>query len=801
MSDSLTCSFARAAGRRLRSGVGGLGFAGFLLLAAWAAQGQSNAPAPTNAPAPASTNAAQMALQVVDVETGAPIPEVKVRAWMRTSPTDQAGVCLIPLPKPESESFSYKITLSKDGYVGKYVIWSKAQGDKIGDIPTNFTAKLEKGVAIGGIVKNEKGEPVPGARVILSGPPSGDIGERTRSVVAPNYHVERTDAEGQWHFSEAPRDLESLLFRVLQPEFVPVVFACEGAVTGDETIKLLPKADFLTGKAAMTLGHGIELAGRVVDAAGQPVVDATVTRNHEWRNPAAELLTDTNGQFRIVNLKPGEMYVTVQAKGLAGQSQLLTLSNGMPELKVVMAPGKVLQGKVVDPAGKPIVGATVQMDRTEFGPIEFEWNTTTDGDGHFAWDSAPEGGHPYLFFASGYHPRTEPNLLADGQDRVITMRPALDGDKTMIDGRVTDLTSKLPLGEFTLYVKEYRGHAISHSQRTFTNSDGHYAMAVASASSAYIITVGATGHRVEASRMKDVGDGDVGLDFALQPDPAMSGRLYSLSGHFVLTDYTGKITWTNQQMAFSTVVPPPALTATDEEAQRVEMQQFLATPEGAAWQQLHRNYDVEVDSEGAFKIEEVPEGSYHLEASVREAQAEGGEPVAGLSIDMDVPGSAGKTNTSIDLGNIPLAPKKALHLGDQAPPFEVKTLDGEPLRLADFHGKYVLLDFWATWCGPCVAETPFLKATYKKFGGVDRFAMVSLSLDNSPAAPKDFAHKNEIKWVQGFLGDWAKSKVTPLYGVEGIPSIFLIGPDGKILAKELRGEGIKQAVATALGND
>jgi thiol-disulfide isomerase/thioredoxin len=783
MSDLATNLFAAGAGRRSRAGATSLAC---LLLLAWTA--------------PAQTNAPQMRLQVVDAETSQPVPAVKVRAWVRADPTDASGLCWIPLPKPGSESFSYRITLSKDGYVGQYITWSKAQHDKVEDMPTNFTAKLEKGVSVGGIVKNENGEPVPGARVILSGPPPSDIGERVRSVVAPNYHAERTDAEGKWHFDEAPPDCESLTFRVIQPDFVTAVFACQGAATADTAVTLLPKADFLAGKAAMTLGHGIELAGRVVDAAGKPVAEASIMRNREWRNPAAALTSDTNGQFKIINLKPGEMYLTVQAKGLAGQTRLLTLSHQMPELKIELAPGKVFQGKVVDPAGKPIAGACAQMDRMELGPIEYEWSATTDGEGRFAWDSAPEGEHPYCFSASGYHPRTEPNLLAGGQDHVVTLRPALDGDKTMIDGRVTDLASKASLAQFTVYVKEYNGPAISHAQQSFASADGRYTVSVASASTAYVISVGSPGHRVEASNMKAVGDGDLRLDFALQGDPAASGQLYRLQGRFVVDGYAEKIPWTNQQIYLSTIVPPPPLTEMEPEAQHEEFDRFLESPEGKVWQRAHRSFEVEVGDEGAFTIGDVPEGSYQLQVNLRQTRAQGGEPIAALSTNIDVAGG-GKTNATMDLGNLELALKKVLRLGETAPSFEVRTVDGEPLRLADFRGKFVLLDFWATWCGPCVGETPFLKATYKSFGANDRFAMISLSLDADPGAPKDFARKNDIKWTQGFLGKWSDSKVTPLYGVEGIPSIFLLSPDGKIIARELRGEAIADAVGKALGKD
>jgi protocatechuate 3,4-dioxygenase beta subunit/peroxiredoxin len=752
--------------------------------------------------ASAETNVPSMRLQVVDAETGQPLPEVKVRAWVSAKPTDQNGYCVIPLPKPGSASFSYKITLSKEGYVGQYISWSKAHGDKVEEMPTNFIASLAKGVSIGGVVKNEKGEPVPGARVILSGPPPTDMDERVRSVVAPGFHAERTDADGHWHFGEAPRDLDTLTFRVIQPEYVTATFGSEGLQTEDTTIVLLPKADLLAGKAEMTLGHGIELSGRVLDGAGKPVAEATVTRNREWRNPSAVLTTDTNGQFKIINLKPGEMYLTFQAKGLAGQTKLVTLSSSMPELKIEMAPGKIFQGRLVDPAGKPIGGATVQMDRLELGPMEYDWSVQSDGAGRFSWDSAPEGEHPYSFFASGYHPRSESSLVADGKDHVITLRPVSDGDTIMIDGRVTDRASKSPLRTFSVYVKEYNGAAISHFHQTVTNADGRYAVNIPSSATAYTITVGAPGYRMEASRMKQVGDGDLGLDFVLEEDASISGVLYTLMGRLTVSGYDGKISWTNQQLSFSTIVPPPTLTATEPEEQRKEYEQFLDSPEGKTWQQAHRSYEVEVDDHGGFKIEDVPEGNYNFQGRLRQSQAEGGEPIAGFSTNIVVSGSQQhRGETTMDLGTLDMPVKKALRLADTAPPFEIKTVDGAPLRLADFRGKFVLLDFWATWCGPCVGETPFLKSTYKTFGANDNFAMISLSLDDDASAPKKFASQNDIKWIQGFLGKWSESQVTPLYGVEGIPSIFLIGPDGKIIAKELRGEAIKEAVGKALGKD
>ena len=134
--------------------------------------------------------------------------------------------------------------------------------------------------------------------------------------------------------------------------------------------------------------------------------------------------------------------------------------------------------------------------------------------------------------------------------------------------------------------------------------------------------------------------------------------------------------------------------------------------------------------------------------------------------------------------------------GEMAPDFSAKTLEGKAFKLSDYRGKYVLLDFWATWCGPCRGETPNLKAVYEKYGKREDFLMIGLSLDTEVDKPLAYAKENGCVWVDGFLGDWGKDKVTKKYGVQGIPSIFLIGPDGKVVADGLRGEGIMQAVSS-----
>lgn len=151
----------------------------------------------------------------------------------------------------------------------------------------------------------------------------------------------------------------------------------------------------------------------------------------------------------------------------------------------------------------------------------------------------------------------------------------------------------------------------------------------------------------------------------------------------------------------------------------------------------------------------------------------------------------------VDLGQLTLKTYHVLIPGDPAPDFTALTYDGRSIKLSDYRGKYVLIDFWATWCGPCVAGIPDLIKVHKEFAG-DRFEVIGLSLDKTMEAARKFHQKRPSPYVHAYAGERNDSEAAKQYGVRLIPSIWLIGPDGSIVARDLRGEEIHKAVAKAL---
>ena len=266
-----------------------------------------------------------------------------------------------------------------------------------------------------------------------------------------------------------------------------------------------------------------------------------------------------------------------------------------------------------------------------------------------------------------------------------------------------------------------------------------------------------------------------------------SGR--PVVGRMVLpTDFKGHIDMAQGSGSLFVGIPPADFPEGYDQMTSSQKRAFLKkwwdSPEAKEAQRTRKQNSFNVLADGTFRAEDIEPGWYSMYLCITELRTTAGVEhlvVLGSAIHkFEVPEMATEWSEPLDVGTIELNVYRQFQVGEQAPDFSAKTADGESISLADYRGKYLLLNFWDTG-GPNNIIMPLLRKINARYADDPRFALVGLNTDQFTDVAIEYSKEKEFAGIQGYLGQ--KSKVQTDYGADETPSTFLIGLDGKIIAR------------------
>ena len=597
---------------------------------------------------------------------------------------------------------------------------------------------LKKGKPLRGKVVNEKGEPLAGVTVECYG--------------GKFYMGRKTDKKGKFFFQAGPSKKET--FFISAEGYAGKYVKMEGR---DEPYLIVLKKPF-------------RLKGKIIDENGNPVKEFEIVKGRVWKEEwlvawgRRKKYKNEEGKFEILFDTTEKWKVKFYAKGYKPYEYPEVFDadkKGEEEIIVRLEKGEVLKGKVFSPSKKP--AGKVKVILTESGLYigikrgkitygsENYMETVTDSKGNFIFDGIENKSYHLLLLHPEMGGKIIDSIFPSKDVKEFTLIPYGE-----IEGFAYEYDK--PVKNCTVSLSKVSG--IYHSSPFYFN---------------YISSIDENGFWK--------------IDKILPGEYRLSVREKEETGYLRFHyKKSKKITVDPGKKKFIVIVgrggPKLKGRVTDSEGKGlsgVEVSLF-------SYDFLSGYYTV-TDKDGNYEISEIEPGRYVLSFRVYGTHPPYG---CGRKVIMSKEKKILIGNGRLFNVDVKLEKEEPLSEGDVAPDFSGKTVDGKVIKLSDFRGKPVLLDFWATWCGPCVTEIPNIKKTYEKFK--DKVVFIGINLDYSLVNLKKFLKKEKIEWIQIFDRKGWESEIVKKYRVKGIPAIFLIDSKGKIVKINLRGEEILEKV-------
>jgi AhpC/TSA family len=688
-------------------------------------------------------------------------------------------------------------------------------------------AKSGDGIALPGrVVDVETGKPVEGARVIVDRSIRG-ADPRTLPPWAGEETM-RTDADGRFRLNVPPEQESerrlTILLRIRHPGFIArksrrVLLAnvIHGRARGEEPFF-----------ATVTMEKGVEYSGRVVTPGGRPAAGLPY-QFEDWgrgNNPSRHFMDDAEGrtdddgrillrmtksQTLAIHLGPhpsaGARFPYAPYQHLWGTDD----PSRNPDVwaptdlgRIVLTRGVRVSGRLVDTEGKPIAGQTIQADPTRGRDVHL---ATTEADGSFSL--GPLRPANYVIQGEGQHERGSIDPDAPPIRRPIrVIRPVRIYLKENV------IPEPLVLHELPTVEVEVR----------FVDSGGKPSPGGPAILWGAIPNVrnpaNPLGARTKGSGLASVinrpepPDPADPIGWGVQDIPGPDGRIVFAVPTGLLQAMLDAHPF-DEDIAYKTQLTPDGplrhwgggqLGAIADDRQitivRYRAPTVVATlksEDGPVPDDMTVNagFNIGGGDYGSRFIRQ-PDGRYRSGGLMPDHEYEisawqpRGPYISQRLQRINLP-EGGSAEVTLMLRKRPAPPA----VGQPAPPFSVRTLDGHTVSLADLRGKTVLLHFWAPIFG--LPGAPSLKAVHTQFGKDDRFAMISLCLANDPASVTKVIQSAGLSWPNALLRDRGYDPIVVDYGARYPYKSFLIGPDGKLIARDLEGAGLEKAVAEALG--